>query len=566
MSEKIPATANARQLKQLLANWQTAVSHTNHPQPPAYSGDDITLTKLTEKTSEVIPGACFVARVRPNSDGHPYIGKAVELGATMILAQRPLADLDLTLPKHVVYLQVTDTAETLAWLAAAWEDFPSRKLVMIGVTGTDGKTTTCNILHHILKEAGLKVGLLSTIKAIIGEKEEPLELHVTTPEAPVVQSQLRRMVEAGLTHCILETTSHGLAQHRVSAVDYDIAVVTNISHEHLDYHGTTANYFEAKARLFQTLNLDDWARPAENESKKAVAKTAVLNQDDKSYPQLLQIGAPRQVAYGLVTQADVTADDIAYTKGKTWFELHFPEPLGLTYGEPQPAKMEFSVPGFSHLLGEFNLYNILASVSVARILQISPESIQESLKTIYDIKGRMERVTGRHEYIVVIDFAHTPNSLRKAIDTGRKMVKEHNGRVITVFGSAGKRDVEKRRIMAEISARYADITILTAEDPRTESLDDILEMMAYGCQSKGGVEGDTFWRIPDRGQAIYFALNIAQKRDIVMICGKGHEQSMCFGATEYPWDERQALYAAFKALENDQAMPDLGLPTFYDLY
>jgi len=561
MSEQINTNNKPRQLKQLLEDWKTAVSHTNHPQPPTYDGDDIAITKLTEKTNEIIPGACFVARVRQTSDGHPYIGKAIELGATMILAQRPLADLNLTLPDYVVYLQVLDTAETLAWLAAAWEEFPSRQLVMIGVTGTDGKTTTANILHHVLKEAGLKTGLLSTIKAIIGDKEEPLALHVTTPEATVVQYQLRRMVDTGLTHCILESTSHGLVQHRVSAVDYDIAVVTNISHEHLDYHGSQKNYFAAKARLFEYLNLDEWALPTENKGKQGLVKTAVLNHDDKSYAQLLKIGAPRQVTYGLSQEADVTADDIAYTKNKSYFELHFPDPLGRLNGEPQPEKMGFSVPGYSYMIGEFNLYNILASVSVARILQISPESIQESLKTIYTIKGRMERVSGRHDAIVVIDFAHTPNSLRKAIDTSRKIVKEHKGRVITIFGSAGKRDVEKRRLMAEISARYANISILTAEDPRTESLDDILEIMALGCISKGGVEGETFWRIPDRGQAIYFALSIAKKWDIVIVCGKGHEQSMCFNTTEYPWDERKAITKALNALKMGNPMPDLGLPT-----
>ncbi len=273
-----------RSLKQLLAAWASVVTGTDHPQPPRYEGPDVLITKLTESTAEVDEGACFVARVRESSDGHPYIAKAISLGAKMILAQRPAdqINLDLDIADDVVYFQVPDTAVALAWLAAAWEGFPSHDLVVIGITGTDGKTSTASILFSVLQAAGFKVGLLSTIKAVIGESEEPLALHVTTPEAPVVQRHLRRMVNAGLTHCIVEATSHGLAQQRVGAIDFDLALVTNITHEHLDYHGSYEEYFAAKACLFRYLTLDPWKIASHNSQKVQFVKTAVLNIDDGS--------------------------------------------------------------------------------------------------------------------------------------------------------------------------------------------------------------------------------------------------------------------------------------------
>jgi UDP-N-acetylmuramoyl-L-alanyl-D-glutamate--2,6-diaminopimelate ligase len=542
-----------RALTGLLAAWQTAVAGTRHPQPPAYDGPDVTLTHLTEKTADVRPGAGFVARVRATSDGHPYVGAALAAGASLILAQQSAAELGLAVPAGVVYLTVPDTAETLAWLAAAWEGFPSRHLVMIGVTGTDGKTTTCALLHAILQAAGYRAGLLSTLKAIIGDHEEALELHVTTPEAPVVQRYLRRMVDAGLTHCILESTSHGLAQHRVTAVDFDIAIVTNITHEHLDYHGDYEGYLAAKARLFTALLADEWAIASANEFKRNIGgKTAVLNHDDDAFATLQAIPAPRQITYGLTNPADVTARAIRYEPDKTWFDLHF--------GQPPAAQAEFNGRYFSHLVGEFNLYNVLAAVAAAHVLHAPPDAVQAGLETVHGISGRMERINGGQPFLVIVDFAHTPNSLSRALAAAREMVAGENGRVIVVFGSAGKRDVEKRRLMAEVAARQADISILTAEDPRTEALADILEMMAFGCRSQGGSEGQTFWRMPDRGQAIYFALTLAQKRDVVMICGKGHEQSMCFGTTEYPWDDRHATHTAIKAFLAQEPMPDLGLP------
>lgn len=539
--------------KKLLSDWATAVAH---PQPPPYNGPDIPLTQLTDDSRAVQPGACFVARLRLRGDGtvwsdaHRYIPQAIEKGARVIIAQRPAAELGFAIPADVLYLTVPDTAITLAWLSAAWYGFPSQQLVVIGITGTDGKSSTAQILFSILQAAGLRAGMLSTIKAVIGEQEEPLALHVTTPEAPVIQPYLRRMVDAGLTHVILETTSHALALGRVTAVAYDIAAVTNITHEHLDFHGSWENYFAAKRRLFEMVGeAGNWRLEAGNPYKKAVVKTAVLNGDDASFARLSQVEVPHQLTYGLHANAGIQATNIAYTPAGTAFSIQH------SAFSVQHSAFSISSP----LVGEFNVYNMLAATAVAHALHISPEAIQQGLATVPPISGRMERINRGQPFTVLVDFAHTPISLEKAIGVARKMT---NGRLITVFGSAGQRDVEKRHLMAETSARHADLTILTAEDPRTESLEDILALMAEGARRGGGVEGETFWRIRDRGRAIYFALTLAAPGDIVLICGKGHEQSMCFGAIEYPWDDRTATRAALDAFQAGQPAPDLGLPTF----
>ena len=542
-----------RNLKGLLADWSRTVAGSSLPQPPEYEGPDAWLTYLTEKTSDVTPGACFVARVRETSDGHPYIGQALANGAVMILAQKAVEEIDVVIPEGVVYLQVRDTAIASAWLAAAWEGFPSRQLVMIGVTGTDGKTTTANILLALLRAANYRTGLLSTTRAVIGDDVEALELHVTTPEAPVVQHHLRRMVDAGLTHCILEATSHGLAQHRVSAIDFDLAVVTNITHEHLDYHGDFEQYLAAKSRLFQALAADKWQAVSDNPAKRRQVKTAVLNRDDASFTKLSAIAAPQQVSYGITSQADIVATDIAYAVDQTRFKVQLNEHLTPS----SPAELLISSP----LPGKFNVYNTVAAISAALAAGVGEDAIIEGLEQLDPIDGRMERIECSRPYTVIVDFAHTPNALLQAIGAARSMT---DGRVITVIGSAGKRDISKRTQMAQISAQQADLTVLTAEDPRTESLDDILQTMSAGSRQAGAVEGQTFWRIRDRGKAIYFALTLAEPGDLVLICGKGHEQSMCFGTTEYPWDDRAATKKALEALAAGRPMLDLGLPTFSD--
>ncbi len=497
------------------------------------------ITGIVMDNRLVQPGNLFVAMKGSSADGHDFIPDAIQCGASAVVGDRAVSGLS------VPYIQVGNSRQALSWLAAAFYDNPGHKLTVIGVTGTDGKTTTCNLLYQILLAAGLKAGLISTVNAVIGDEVLDTGFHVTTPDAPDVQRYLARMVAAGLTHVVLETTSHGWAQYRVDACEFDVGIVTNITHEHLDQHGSYENYRDAKARLFQLLGKTS-PKPQGN------PRLSVLNRDDSSYETLSRIAPGPQVCYGLDASADIRADSVIYSSEG----IHF-DAVCRSFGAAQPDG--FHVPVTSLLVGEFNVSNCLAALSAAICgMGIAPQTVASGIAAFAGVPGRMERIDLGQPFNAIIDFAHTPNALRVAIETVRRMTKK---RVIVIFGSAGLRDREKRRMMAGVAAGLADVSILTAEDPRTESLDGILEEMAAGARLKGGVEEETFWRIPDRGEAIRFGVQIAKPGDVVLACGKGHEQSMCFGTTEYPWDDRIAMRAALSELlgVDGPQMPDLPL-------
>ncbi len=476
---------------------------------------------VSEDSRTITPGSIFIARTGLNVDGHRFIGAALSNGAAAVFGEKAPAEFDLTVP----YCQVSDSSLALAQAAAALAGYPSRRLVVIGVTGTDGKTTTTTLIHSILVAAGIRAGMISTINAVLGDEEVPTGLHVTTPTAPEVQGYLKQMADAGLTHCVLEATSHGLAQNRVAACDFDVAVMTNIMHEHLDFHGTWEAYRDAKAMLFHHLKTGF--------HKAGVPKIAVINRDDEaSAATLLAIPADQQVAYAIDDPAaDCLAEDLVYGPDATAFTLVLPG------GARLPIR--------SDLVGVFNVSNMLAAASAAAGLGIAPTAIKAGIEAVKGISGRMQRIDEGQDFLAVVDFAHTPNALRRALEASRLLIPPA-GRVIAVWGSAGLRDVEKRRLMAGVSGQLADITVVTAEDPRTEDLDDIIAASAETLLAMGGVEGETFFRVPDRGEAIHFATRLASPGDIVISCGKGHEQSMCFGTTEYPWDDREAMRAALK--------------------
>ena len=478
---------------------------------------EVPVTDIAFDSRSVKPGDLFIALVGESVDGHRYIQSAIECGAVAVVGSQAVGELR-ALP--VPYVQVEDTRFALAHLSAAFYSFPARQLTMIGVTGTDGKTTTCNLIFQILLCAGFRAGVISTINAVIGNEVLDTGFHVTTPEAPDVQRYLARMVDAGLTHVVLESTSHGLAQHRVTGCEFDIGVATNITHEHLDYHRTYEAYRAAKGRLFTSLK--------ETRAKKVGnPRLAVLNRDDQSYEYLHSIARVSQVDYSLQENAQVYAKDIRYGPGGIDFIA---------------AGADFRVPIHSDLVGAFNVSNILAAIAATVVgLDIPDETAARGIAALGCVPGRMERIDLGQDFTAIVDFAHTPNALQRALETVRQMAQ---GRILAVFGSAGLRDRQKRRMMAEVSARLADLTFLTAEDPRTESLEDILAEMAQATVEMGGVEDQTFWRVADRGEAIRQAVQMAQPGDLVIAFGKGHEQSMCFGATEYPWDDRTAMQAA----------------------
>ncbi|HLL60702.1 MAG TPA: UDP-N-acetylmuramoyl-L-alanyl-D-glutamate--2,6-diaminopimelate ligase [Candidatus Nitrosocosmicus sp.] len=366
-----------------------------------------------------------------------------------------------------------------AIIAGVWYRFPSKKLKLIGVTGTDGKTTTTNLIYHILHQNGYKVAMLSTVSAKIGDEDIDTGFHVTSPDRFLLNRLLVKMVNKNMEYAVLEATSHGLHQYRYFPLKFQISTVTNITHEHLDYHKTYENYVKAKAILFN------------------ISQIAVLNQDDNSYKLLRSFIKP-------IVQI-----------------VPYSYKLTKTYVSPLP--------------GYYNQENTLAAATVCEKLGLSQKQIQSALKTFPGVVGRMDEISLGQKFRVIVDFAHTPNALEQLLKTLRSQLKRE-GQLIVVFGAAGERDYTKRPLMGKAASTYAHFSILTAEDPRSEKVDDITKSIV-----KGFKHPKQYHIEPDRGKAIKYALNIAKKDDIVVVTGKGHEKSMCFGKKEMPWSDKEEI-------------------------
>ena len=490
---------------------------------PVAKGEDtevgplgIEITGLASDSRQVRPGDLFVALKGLEYDGHQFIPQALARGARALVVEELAAIPEVDLPLIVV----PNSRQALAHLAAAWYHFPSRRLRLIGVTGTDGKTTTINLIRSILETAGYATGMVTSVSAVIGREELDTGFHTTTPDPLEVQGYLERMVRAGCQYAIVEATSHGLAQYRLEACHFDVAAITNITHEHLDYHKSFQEYQEAKALLFRSL--------ATSFRKPGTPKVSVLNLDDPSFDYLKEIPADRHITYGLKRPAQVRAEGISLL------------PTGIRFTAQTPAG---SFPIQSPLVGQFNVYNLLAAIAVATSQEVSPGAIQEGVSRMPGVPGRMEKIDLGQPFQVIIDFAHTPNALRHALEVARFITR---GRLFVVFGCAGLRDRAKRPMMGEIAGQLADRVIITAEDPRTEDLNAIMEEIARGCKRAGREEGTDFWRIGNRGEAIQFGIDRAKPGDLVIITGKGHEKSMCFGNAEYPWSDHQAVREALE--------------------
>ena len=474
---------------------------------------DATVTAVTYSSSDVIPGAAFVAIPGRKADGHAYIPDALARGAVLVVGERPRPPDFLS---DRAYAQVADARRELGTLSAAFYGDPSRQMDVIGITGTDGKTTTASILHWLLLTAGRRVGLMSTVDVKIGAETFPNNSRFTTLEAPEVQGQLRRMADAGVECAVVETTSSGLALHRVWGVAYDLAVITNITSEHLEVHGTLEAYRRAKAMLFEAV--DPVAPP------KPVAFSAprgcVLNADDSSYTYLKEFCRAPITTYGVEAEADVRASDLDLRPDGSSFSTRLPD--GQTFRVETP------------LVARYNVSNCLAAITVGYLRGVAPEIMARALATFPGVPGRMERIEAGQPYMVVVDYAHTADSLEKALSVLRPLTA---GRLIVVFGSAGERDRVKRPEMGKVAAHLADFAVITDEDPREEDAMTILREIAAGAEAAGAREGERFIRVVDRRKGIQVALEMARAGDVVLLAGKGHEQSIFVGKEKLPWDD-----------------------------
>lgn len=554
---------------------------------------------IVADSRQVTPGALFVAYRGVDLDSHRFLADALLRGAAALAGELP-PPADCPVP----YIEVADGRAALAWFSAAWHGHPSRSMALVGITGTDGKTTTANLLFSILRAAGRRAGMISTVNAVIGDQVYDTGLHTTTPDAPDVQRYLAQMRAANTEIAVLEATSHGLAHHRVTGCAFDVAVVTNITHEHLDFHGSYQAYRDAKAMLFRALSEQKPGEQKSGFSEKPdflkLPKTAILNRDDSSFAYLAAVPAERVITYAVAAEEDgnlvdwetdklggwgggnapaadvaaccvpalnLTAHNIRHSPSGAQFDLHVTAPpisqltksqsTNLLTYQPTIPPIHLTTP----LVGAFNISNILAATGAALALGIGPEAIQAGIAAVKGVPGRMERIDRGQSFTAIVDFAHTPNALARALETGRVLTGAA-GRVIAVFGSAGLRDREKRRLMGEIAARLADHTVLTAEDPRTEALAGIMGETAAAMTAAGRAEGKHFVRIADRQRAIMHAVQQARPGDVVLVCGKGHEQSMCFGTVEYPWRDQEALAWALDALAGATDAPPFTLPTW----
>ncbi|MGI8930175.1 MAG: UDP-N-acetylmuramoyl-L-alanyl-D-glutamate--2,6-diaminopimelate ligase [Candidatus Limnocylindria bacterium] len=460
---------------------------------------------LAYDSRSVERGTLFFAVPGAHQDGHDFVEGAVAAGALAVVVERELPELP------VPQIVVDRTRRALADAADAWFGQPSRDLTVIGITGTDGKTTTSFLAAELLRSGGRRPGLIGTVAVDVGDERLANHDRNTTPEALELQALLARMVKAGNDSVVLEATSHGLALERTRNCRFEIGVVTTVTSEHLELHGTVENYRAAKARLIEE------------------APLAILNADDDSFAYFRDMARDRVLTYAIETDADLRATDLTSDAGGSAFAFVV-----------EGVRHEVSLP----MPGRYNVSNALAALAIAHASGVDLAAATEALAHTAGVPGRMERVDAGQPFAVVVDYAHTADSLAKVLQMLRPLTQ---GRLLAVFGSAGERDPTKRPVMGAVGARLADITIVTDEDPRLEDPRVINEAIAQGAREAGAVDGETLLVIDDRREAIARAVALARPGDVLVLAGKGHEESIFHGAERHPWDDRVVAREALAA-------------------
>jgi UDP-N-acetylmuramoyl-L-alanyl-D-glutamate--2,6-diaminopimelate ligase len=461
-----------------------------------HAAADAEITGIAYDSREVAPGHVFIALKGLRSDGAAFVRQAVDRGAVAVVSEQALP------PAGIPTLQVDDARLALAVLAAEFYGHPSEKMRVIGITGTNGKTTTAYLVASIFQAAGIKCGVLGTVAYRIGD--EVRESTRTTPEAPDVQKLLGEMVERGCGACAMEVSSHALSLRRVDAMTFSAAVFTNLTRDHLDFHGNMEAYFQTKRRLFEELPRN---------------APSLINIDDPRGAAVVEVSA-KPVTYAIHRTADVTPGPLSYSIDGLTFDIRTPR------GTLQAR---------SKLVGRPNVYNILAAVSASVALDLPFDAIETGLQTLDAVPGRFEVVSGpRDEITVVVDYAHTDDALRNLLETARPLAR---GRVITVFGCGGDRDRTKRPLMGAVAGRLSDVIVITSDNPRREDPARIIEEIQRGITADTRRAGSQLLSIADRRTAIGKAIEIARSGDLVLLAGKGHEKYQVVGDESLPFDD-----------------------------
>ncbi|MFI5226751.1 MAG: UDP-N-acetylmuramoyl-L-alanyl-D-glutamate--2,6-diaminopimelate ligase [Candidatus Limnocylindrales bacterium] len=483
----------------------------------------VAISGIAADSRRVRPGAIFVALRGEHVDGHDYVADAAAAGAAAAIVERPLPE--FSLPQLVVGRASRALAAGAAW----WYGDPSREFPVVGVTGTDGKTTTAILAAAALGAAGIRPGLVGTVETHVGGIVEPNAEHVTTPQAPELQHLLRAMVAAGDAAAIVETTSHGLALDRVAEVAYDAAIITNVTHEHLELHGTFEAYRDAKLSLFERL-------AGRAGAGSPYPRAGIVNRDDPSaalFEAVTREAGARLVTYGSDPGADVRVLHVNEDARRIRIQLAAPS---------GPADLDL------RLAGRFNVHNALAVVALGEAWGLDPAAIRAGLGGVPGVAGRMERIDAGQPFGVVVDYAHSPASLENVLDLLAPVAAARGGGVVVVFGSAGERDRAKRPLMGRVAGDRCRLVVVTDEDPRGEDREAILDDIARGAEAAGRRRDLDLLLIADRRAAIVAAFERAHEGDIVLLAGKGHERSIIGPAGPRSWDEQAEARAALADL------------------
>ena len=471
---------------------------------------DTVIRDIAHDSRKVGPGTLFVCMVGVHVDGHKFIPQAVEKGAVAILTEK-----EITAPAGAAVLRVENLKEALETMVPYFHDYPARRMRLIGITGTNGKTTTSYMTRAILRAAGHKVGLIGTIQIMI--EDEVLPIHNTTPDVVELQHTLALMADRGMDYVVMEVSSHALDQNRVAGCEFDTAVFTNLTQDHLDYHKTLENYKLAKARLFDLLS---------DRSNQKQNKTAVVNIDDGAGSTMLEHAACSHITYAIHKAADLQAQDIHVHAGGADFTI---------------AGAFGTMPLQLKITGIFNVYNVMSAVGAALAEHIDPACIRQTLQEFRSVPGRFELVDEGQDFSVIVDYAHTPDGLENILHTARQIAKK---RIITVFGCGGDRDRTKRPIMGHIAAELSDVVIATSDNPRTEDPEFILSQVEAGVRETLGSKQHE--KITDRRTAIFRAVELAEPEDIVVIAGKGHEDYQILKDRTIHFDDKEVAREAIR--------------------